>query len=219
MATRGAKLADFGTFSLMQPRKLTLWEFTHRIIEVVTVLAIVVGAGAVYFTAEQFQEMNAQTKIQSQTLQDQSQTLHDTEAVASATFVNELGDQLSSSDYSPITNAIEGPNYTVHPSNYPILQSRGGQFTPDDVTSYIGTMDRAGDLYLDHLIDIQVVYDEMSYDVEKAWCNTDVQSVIQHYRDTSGLPSGRDAWFMGFETLAKQFMQKDGYTCKDLDTQ
>jgi hypothetical protein len=113
-------------------------------------------------------------------------------------------------------NAIEGPDYDIHNSDYPLLKPIG-KFTPDDISEYINYYDTLGNLYRDGLVNQMAAYDETSYDVEKTYCNKDVQIYIKNLRSVDGPVSGRDAFYSGFEYLAKAFLQKEKRTCASLD--
>ncbi len=115
--------------------------------------------------------------------------------------------------YDSITTAIED-----HPSNYPLLNAtHKKRFHRADIEDYIGNYETIGDLIRDKVITEKMAYDELSYDVEKAWCNGDVQRVIAEDRKADGIESGPNAFFSGFELFAKFSLSKDHKACKDID--
>ena len=65
-----------------------------------------------------------------------------------------------------------------------------------------------------------MAYDHFSYDVEKAWCNQDIQKVITDARraDKSAVASA-DAIYGEFERLARSYLAREQRTCNDLDKQ
>jgi hypothetical protein len=64
-----------------------------------------------------------------------------------------------------------------------------------------------------------MVYDHFSDDIETAWCNNDVQKFIQRDRkDDKSITAISDP-IGHFEKLAKDYLAKEGQTCKDLDSQ
>jgi hypothetical protein len=71
-----------------------------------------------------------------------------------------------------------------------------------------------------NLIIGKMAYNEFSYDVEKAWCNADVQSVIADARKADkAITRQTDPIYGGFEKLARSYLAREGETCKDLDNQ
>jgi hypothetical protein len=64
-----------------------------------------------------------------------------------------------------------------------------------------------------------MAYNEVSYDLEKAWCNNDVQDFITHERKADKNLSGPDAFYIGFEELSKYSLTRDKKTCADMDNE
>jgi len=62
-----------------------------------------------------------------------------------------------------------------------------------------------------------MAYNELGYDLEKAWCNKDIQKFIRSAREVDENISGPDAFYSGFEELAKFSLSKDKKTCLDMD--
>jgi hypothetical protein len=64
------------------------------------------------------------------------------------------------------------------------------------------------------------VFDHFSYDIEKAWCNTTVQGTIRKARATDkSRYSSADPMYGNFERLAREYLNKEGQSCSDLDKQ
>jgi hypothetical protein len=113
-----------------------------------------------------------------------TQTLKETQRAASATLMLKLRDALDDHRYAKITDEIE-----ANDSAHPLLKKRGGKFQDTDVEGYIVNFEDVGYLVEENVIDARMAYDHFSYDVEKAWCNADVQrscktrgSRQKHYR-------------------------------------
>ena len=71
-----------------------------------------------------------------------------------------------------------------------------------------------------NLIISKMAYNEFSYDIEKAWCNADVQHVIADARKADKSITGQtDPIYGGFEKLAHSYLAREGESCKDLDNQ
>jgi hypothetical protein len=65
-----------------------------------------------------------------------------------------------------------------------------------------------------------MAFNEFSYDVEKASCNADVQRVITRARKADKSTTRvTDPIFSEFETLSRDYLTREGETCKDLDNQ
>ena len=129
--------------------------------------------------------------------------------LASANFVLEISKKMNSPRYDRILMAIED-----NPGNYPLIKKR---ITSDDVEDYIGNFETVGNLIHDGIIDIDMAYDELGYDAEKAWCNRDVKRVIDEVRKVDRIKSGPNAFYAGFEKLATYSLLKDKKKCEDID--
>jgi hypothetical protein len=71
----------------------------------------------------------------------------------------------------------------------------------------------------ENLIAAKMAYDHFSYDVEKAWCNVTVRETIQQVRATDRSKTAQsDPLYGNFEKLAKEYLDNEGQTCKDLDS-
>ncbi|MBI3589506.1 MAG: hypothetical protein HY093_03810 [Candidatus Liptonbacteria bacterium] len=136
-------------------------------------------------------------------------TLQASNRIASANYVLQVSNVIDKPKYVGIINAIEN-----NPGAYSIL-THG--FKNNDIEDYFGNFETLGDLMIDNLVDPRMAYDELGYDLEKAWCNTDVQKVIKDARIADGIPSGQNAFYIGFESLAKFSLDRDHKTCLEID--
>jgi hypothetical protein len=115
--------------------------------------------------------------------------------------------------YDQITEDIQPQGSDYHLPKY---KNR----TDADVEEYIGVFEDMGNFLKDNLINAKMAYDHFSYDIEKAWCNTVVQEVIRKARATDKSKTAQsDPLYGNFERLAKQYLDDEGQTCKDLDNQ
>jgi hypothetical protein len=62
-----------------------------------------------------------------------------------------------------------------------------------------------------------MAYNELGYELVKAWCNNDVQNYISDKRKVGNYPSGADASYRAFEEFAEFCLLMDKKTCLDLD--
>ena len=142
-----------------------------------------------------------------------TQSLTQTKKISSATFLLEISKKIEGSRYAKILSAVDD-----HTSAYPLLSTRSRKgFTEAHVEDYIGAFETLGNLTHAGIIDPNMVYDELGYDMEKAWCNHDVQKTIRDVRKVDKIESGPSAYYGGFEELAKFSLNKDRKTCSDMD--
>jgi hypothetical protein len=150
-----------------------------------------------------------QIKYQSEALRIQTKTIQDNQKLNSATFVLKISDELDKPKYVKIMSAIED-----HKSNYKILH---GNFSERLLDEYICTFETLGNLLQDNIITEEMAYNELGYDLEKAWCNKDVQKFIAGARKADKNISGPNAFYVGFERLAKYSLSRDKKSCSDID--
>jgi hypothetical protein len=165
-------------------------------------IAVIVGVGVAVY---QLIQISAQTQLQAQTLKT-------TQATQSATLILQLRNVLDADKYKKITSSIQ-----EHDQKYKLL---GGGFRDTEVESYIGNFEDIGLLVKESPLLSDMAYDHFSYDVEKAWCNQDVQKVIADARkaDKSATASV-DTIYGEFERLARAYLGREHQTCADLDKQ
>lgn len=194
-------------------------QFTaHRVTAGFTVI-LALATLALVFTAY-FQHRDAVEAIQAtQRLALATEnSVTDRRQTSSATLVLKLDDTLEASRYQKIITEIES-----HGGNYPILirtQGRSGKFTDSDIEAYISVFEDLGYFIHGGLITTKMAYDHFSYDVEKAWCNTDVQQIVREsQKDDKSITATADPMYGNFEKLAKEYLAEERQTCKDLNNQ
>jgi hypothetical protein len=144
---------------------------------------------------------------------------NDSRKTASAQLLLKLDDVVQGSRVNKIITDIES-----HGSSYPLIartkKGRTGRSTDADVEEYIGIFEDLGYFIQDNLIIPKMAYDHFSYDIEKAWCNADVQRTIREARaDDKSTTAQTDPIYGNFEKLAKEYLAKEGQSCKDLENQ
>ena len=149
-----------------------------------------------------------QIKSQSESIKIQSKSLQDNQKVNSANFVLKISDELDKK-YSKIMSAIDD-----HESNYKLLHKR---FSEKQLEDYISSFETLGNLVKEEVITKEMAYNELGYDLEKAWCNQDVRKYINDSRKDDNNISGPNAFFIGFEEMAKYSLSRDKKTCSDMD--
>jgi hypothetical protein len=143
----------------------------------------------------------------------------DRRKISSAELILKFNDLLESPHYAKIVGDIES-----HSSNYPLLprakKGRLSNRTDADVEEYIGIFEDMGYFIEDNLIIAKMVYDHFSYDIEKAWCNKDVQRIVKEARAADKSTTANvDPIYGNFEKLATQYLAKEHQTCEDMETQ
>lgn len=166
---------------------------------ILQVLSLIVGLFFIYY----------QIKNQSEALQLQTKTLQDNQTINSANFILKINDKLETPRYEKIMSAIEDNG-----SNYKLLN---GKFKERLLDEYISIFELLGNLVHDKVITDQMAYNDLGYNLEKAWCNQDVQQYIAYARKVDKNISGSNAYYIGFEHMAKYSLERDNKTCSDMD--
>jgi hypothetical protein len=142
-----------------------------------------------------------------------TQTLKQAQRTASGTLVLRLRDALDDKRYAIITDEIQD-----HGSSHPLLRDRGGKFRDSDIEKYLGNLSELGILVRYQVIVAEMAYDRFSYDVEKAWCNDDVQRVIHNARRANRSAAAvAEPMYGSFEKLAKSYLARGQQSCGGLN--
>jgi hypothetical protein len=171
--------------------RFIFWKDGPNIVSAVAVVA------AVYIAWSQLTAANEQLRAQAQT--------------ASASYVLQLRGQLDNDRFQAIMNAIED-----HPGDFALLKN---DFKTNDIDDYIGQFETIGALVHDGIVNEAMAYGEFAYDIEKAYCNKDVQVEVDDMRKADGVATGPQAFFTNFTGLAERFLKRDKKQCKDLDNE
>jgi hypothetical protein len=182
--------------------------------------------GGIVFAVWQVLELSKQTAIQAQNLSEifkqttiQGETLKQSQQIASADLVLKLRATLDDNKFAKLVADIQN-----HDQNYRLLSRRdggkGGKYRDLQIEQYISVFEDIAYLVEDNLIISKMAYNEFSYDVEKTWCNADVQRVVTDARkaDKAVTPQ-TEPFYSAFEKLARSYLAREGETCKDLDNQ
>src|SRR5215472_13453472 len=114
--------------------------------------------------------------------------------------------------YDRIVDDIQSHNSNYRLPKYPNRADA-------DVEEYIGLFEDVGYFIVENLIAAKMAYDHFSYDIEKAWCNVSVRETIEQERATDRSKTAHsDPLYGNFEKLAKEYLDNEGQTCKDLDS-
>jgi hypothetical protein len=146
-------------------------------------------------------------------------TLRQSQQIASADLVLKLRATLDDNKFAKLVADIQTNDH-----NYPLLSrsegGKGGKWRDLDIEQYLSVFESIGYLVEDDLVVRKMAFDEFSYDVEKAWCNTDVQHVITDARKADkGINRQTDPYYGKLEKLAHDYLTRESETCKDLDNQ
>jgi hypothetical protein len=132
--------------------------------------------------------------------------------IASADFIFKINAMLEDHRYDRIMDDIQSHNSDYRLPKYPNRADA-------DVEEYIGMFDDVGYFIRENLISAKMAYDHFSYDIEKAWCNVTVRETIQQVQATDRSKTAQsDPLYGNFEKLAKEYLDNEGQTCKDLDS-
>ena len=168
--------------------------------------------GGIVFAGWQVSELSKQTAIQSKTLKQ-------TQQVNSADLVFRLRATLDGGRFARLVADIQNHDHT-YPLRSRSESGKSGKWSDLDIEQYLSVFESIGYLVDEDLVVSKMAFDEFSYDVEKTWCNADVQRVITEGRKTDK-STGRqtDPIFGELEKLARDYLAREGETCKDLDNQ
>ncbi len=119
-----------------------------------------------------------------------------------------IDDILNDPKYAKIMSTIEDNR-----RDYKLMN---GRFKERLVDEYISVFELLGNLVQEKVITIEMAYDDLGYSLEKAWCNQDAQQYIAEAREVDKI-SGSNAFYSGFENMAKYSLSRDKKTGSDID--
>lgn len=166
--------------------------------------------GGIVFAVWQVLELSKQTTIQAQNLSEiskqtalQAETLKQSQQVASADLVLKFRAALDDNKFAKLVADIQN-----HDHAYPLVTrsdgGKGGRFADLFIEQYLSIFESIGYLVGDNLVISKMAFNEFSYDVEKTWCNADVQRVITQARKADkNTTRPTDPIFGEFEKLAR----------------
>jgi hypothetical protein len=138
---------------------------------------------------------------------------NDRRQAASAKLILKIEAMLRDHRFDRITDDIQS-----HYSNYQLPKYKNK--SDADVEEYIGVFEDLGYFLKDNLIAKKMAYDHFSYDITKAWCNGTVQETIRKARaNDKSKTAPTDPMYGNIESLAKEYLDNESQTCKDMDKQ
>jgi hypothetical protein len=179
-----------------QPRFVWWRDGVNLVAAVAFVITAVAAIAAAFIARNQLTAANEQLSVQTKT--------------DSASFLLRLSEQVSGDRFQHIKNAID-----ENKAAYPLL----AHVKVTEIDDYLGKFETVGALVRDKVVSDAMAYDELSYAMEKAYCNRDVHALIQKERKADGVDSGPLAFYINFTNLAERFLQRDKKQCKDLDSE
>jgi hypothetical protein len=133
--------------------------------------------------------------------------------VGSMSEVLQVSRELDKPKYAGIESAIY-----YHHSDYPIRSTESHtRFSDNMLHEYLGNFETMGILVRDKIVNPNRAYEELGFDLEKAWCNYDVQKYVDDSRKADNQSTAAKKSYGAFEELAKYCLQKDHKTCSDMD--
>jgi len=178
----------------------------HAILAIATLALVVVAIVQHFDTVDAIEATKRLAIANENAAKDRRQT-------ASAELLLKIDATLAEHRYDRITEDLQS-----HAGNYHLPKYKNK--SDADVEEYIGIFEDMASFIKDNVITVKMAYNHFSYDIEKAWCNITVQEVIRKERATDKSKTAQTEPVYGdFERLAKQYLDDEGQTCKDLDNQ
>jgi|GEM_PF-735462 len=143
-------------------------------------------------TIFQWRSMSDQARLMGKQLDAMKADIEDTKLNRSADLMLRFDEQLDKKPNPQLRMVIQ--------SGKPILKVHGGKFTEDDLEGYLGIFDALSDLYEKGMINKELFYNNYSYDIEKAYDNSEVQSYLKELRKTEADD------YIGFDDIAQQML-------------
>jgi hypothetical protein len=133
--------------------------------------------------------------------------------IGSTNELMQISRELEKPRYAGIVSAID-----YHSGNYPIRSSESHKrFSDNLLKDYLGELETMSDMVRDKTVSPGRAYEEMGFEIEKAWCNNDVQKYVYDSRRVEDQSSHAINSYSAFEEFAKYCLSKDNKTCSDMD--
>ncbi len=127
--------------------------------------------------------------------------------------VTRISRVLDKPKYAGIISAID-----FHPGDYLIRTTAGHQrFSDSLLGDYLDNFEMVGALVQSGDVSSAMAYEELGFELEKAWCNKDVRDYIHQARNSGEPGAAAKERFAAFEELAEYCLAKDNKTCQDMD--
>ncbi len=166
-------------------------EWNHaKLLSAFTGLLVLIGIIYSIATILQWRSINQQARLMSQQLEIMKAEMSRTEAARAADLLLRFDERLSKEPYPKLAAAIDSHKH--------VLKENGGKFTDDDLEGYLNILEAMNDLYQKHLIPEDLFYSGYSYEIEKAYDNSEIQDYLKKIRkDEADL-------YSGFDQIAKE---------------
>src|SRR6267154_2688519 len=173
----------------MSDHKPREWNHT-KLLSVFTGLLVLIGIIYSIATILQWRSINQQARLMSQQLEIMRAEMSRTEVARAADLLLRFDERLSKEPYPKLAAAID--------SRKLLLKENGGKFSDNDLEGYLNILESMNDLYQKHLIPEDLFYSGYSYEIEKAYDNSEIQNYLKKIRkEDSGL-------YSGFDQIAKE---------------
>lgn len=187
---------DQGTYMREDHARFLWWRDGANVVSALAIVAAVVVVRG--------QLMSVNEQLQAETEQRRAAAV-----AASASFVLQLSERFSHGRLRGIKDSVE-----YHGSGFSL---RRHGFQASDIEDYISQLEDIGVAVRYGIVGHRMAYEEFSYDVEKAYCNADVQAALAEGRSADRGGLAPNAYYVNFTDLAKGFLTDDQKDCKDID--
>ncbi len=146
-------------------------------------------------------------------MRNQHATVLPTQEIGSMSELSQISKELDKPKYAGLVSAID-----YHAGDYSIRSTESHKrFSDNLLKDYLSNLERVGVMVRDKTVNQNRAYEELGFEIEKAWCNNDVQKYV--YESTKGDKQSSDAInsYSAFEEFAKYCLLKDNKTCSDMD--
>jgi len=135
------------------------------------------------------------------------------EETAPPSEIMRISKELDKPKFAGIVSAID-----YHTCDYPIRSTELHQgFSNNLLREYLGNLDSACVLARANADNKVMAYEELGFEIEKAWCNNDVQRYIDDSRKGDNQSADAGNSYRAFEEFAKYCLAKDNKSCADMD--
>jgi hypothetical protein len=146
-------------------------------------------------------------------MSNQHATMPSIQDIGSTNEILRISKELDKPKYAGIVSAID-----YHAGDYPIRATESHKrFSDNLLKEYLGNLETVCVLARDGTVSPARAYEDLGFEIEKAWCNHDVQKYV--YESRKGDIQSIDAVnsYCAFEEFAKYCLAKENKTCLDMD--
>ncbi len=176
---------NFNINILSENKKLVNWT---KGLAVATMLLVVATMSMAFSSFQQANELSIQIKA--------------TYTIEASSLMLDFNKELRSGIYLNLADDIA--------NNVPLFKQKGGKYSEAEIDNYLLIWEMLNNVYEQKLITHDMLYDTFSYDLENAYCNSEIKNFIQQARKDS-VPADAGL-YGGFSQLASQFVVEDKMT-------